>query len=56
LPFSGVDVPANGLGFADDQTPPLIDFRERVHHGIVLVSNCLRIQDAVATLTRASPR
>jgi len=56
LPFSGVDVPANGLGFADDQTPPLIDFRERIHRGIVLVSNCLRIQDAVATLTRASSR
>ena len=50
LPFNGVDDPANELGFADDQTPPMVDFRERVHHGIVLASNCLRIEDAAATL------
>ena len=56
LRFIGVDDPANEPGFAADQTPTMVDFRERVLHGIVLVSNCLQIQDTAATLTRASPR
>ena len=49
LPFNGVDDPASEPGFAADQTPTMVDFRELVLHGIVLASNCLRIQDAAAT-------
>ena len=49
VPTNGVDDSANDIGFADDPAPPVVDFRERVHHGIVLVSNCLQIQDAAAT-------
>ena len=49
LHFNGIDDPAHELGFAADQTPTMVDFRERVLDGIVLASNCLRIQDAAAT-------
>lgn len=42
LPFIGADDPASELGFADGQTPPVVDFRERGHRDIGLVSNCLQ--------------
>lgn len=48
MPFNGVDEPANELGFADDRTPPVVDLRDRWHHGIVMVSDCLVIPDATA--------